>query len=45
MARVRVTVSLKKEVFNKLESERKKKKLSAYFNDFFEKHFGIKIKK
>jgi len=45
MARKRITVSLKEKVFNKLENERKKKKLSAYLNDFFEEHFRLGKKK
>jgi len=45
MARKRITVSFKEKVFKKLESERKKKKLSAYLNDFFEEHFGLGEKK
>ena len=44
MARKRITVSFKEKIFKKLEIERKKKKLSAYLNDFFEEHFGLEEK-
>lgn len=43
--RHRVTISLKEKVYKKLESARKQKKLSAYFNDFFEEHFGLEKEK
>jgi len=41
--RKRITLSFKEEVFKRLETERKEKKLSQYLNDLFEELFELNL--
>lgn len=41
MARIRITISLEEEVFDKLEESRERQKISPFINDHFKKFFKL----